>query len=211
MKGNTRDVQQRELIDRALLAIGANRGVVRLDQSGDISGDNFEYADLLKAQGTKNVGAVVEKDGSPLVYVATGGDGASLARKLGNRAETAVLLDVQLTESGGLAAEAWPCKLDAQKCIQLDLGKFADARSVLGDLQEGLWGTTDNAYQEQALRDLLVNSVGVISSSFLAKRGVKSRDDDRGQEVLALVGRALFTRFLLDRRILTDTNMRSIE
>lgn len=204
MRGNTENLRHRELVDRALLAIGANRGVVRLGKSDDINSDNFEYADLLKAQGTKNVGAVVEKDGSPLVYVATGGDGAALARRLGNRAETAVLLDVQISESGGLTAEAWPCKLDAQKSIQLDLGKFADARSVLGDLQEGLWGTTDNAYQEQALRDLLVSSVGVISSSFLKKRDAKSRDDDRGQEVLALVGRALFTRFLLDRRILTE-------
>jgi hypothetical protein len=205
MKSNTKNALHCELVDKALLAIGAGRSVVRLDKSAGISSENFEYADLLKGQGTKNVGAVIEKDGSPLVYVATGGDGAALARKLGNRAETAVLLNVKLTESGGLSAEAWPCKLDAEKSIRLDLGKFADARSVLGDLQEGLWGTTDNAYQEQALRDLLVDSVATISCSFLAKRGVDSRDDERGQEVLALIGRALFTRFLLDRRILTES------
>lgn len=199
---------RRGLIDRALKAIGADRSVVRLDCADQINSENFEYADLLNTRGKQKVGAVVEKDGSPLVYLtaSTGNTdaGAALARMLGNRAETAILLDVQLHESGVLAAEAWPCRLDAETPIQLNLGEFADARSVLGDLQEGLWSTADNAYQEQELRDLLVGSVDVISQSFLNATGAKSRDSDRGHEVLALVGRALFTRFLLDRYILTE-------
>lgn len=214
MRGDAGNAQRRELVDRALQAIGANRNIIRLDETTQISSENFEYADLLKAQSGQKVDAVIEKDGSPLVYVSAGmdgaGAGAALARKLGNRAETAILLDVQLTNTGTLAAEAWPCRLDAHTSTQLDLGEFAVARSVLGDLQEGLWGTTDNAYQEQALRDLLVNSVDVISSTFLSARGAKSRDDDRGQEVLALVGRALFTRFLLDRHILTKATAPSL-
>ncbi len=205
---------RRNLIDRALKAIGADRSVVRLDCTDQINSENFEYADLLNAHGEQKVGAVVEKDGSPLVYLsASAGNsdaGAALARTLGNRAETAILLDVQLNDSGELAAEAWPCRLDAHTSIQLDLGKFADARSVLGDLQEGLWSTADNAYQEQALRDLLVSSVDVISRSFLDARGAESRDNDRGHEVLALVGRALFTRFLLDRHILTEATAPSL-
>jgi hypothetical protein len=199
---------RRDIIDRALKAIGADRSVVRLDFTDQINSDNFEYADLLNARGKQKVGAVVEKDGSPLVYLsASTGNvdaGAALARTLGNRAETAILLDVQLNDSGVLAAEVWPCRLDAHSSTRLNLGKFADARSVLGDLQEGLWGTADNAYQEQALRNLLVGSVDVISQSFLDARGAESRDNERGHEVLALVGRALFTRFLLDRRILTE-------
>lgn len=204
MRSEAGDARRRELVDRALQAIGANRNIIRLDGTSQISSENFEYADLLKAKGEQKVDAVIEKDGSPLVYVSAGLDGgAALACKLGNRAETAILLNVQFTDSGKLAAEAWPCRLDAHTSIYLDLGEFAVARSVLGDLQEGLWGTTNNAYQEQALRNLLVNSVDVISRTFLSARGAQSRDDDRGQEVLALVGRALFTRFLLDRHILT--------
>lgn len=208
MKSASAIAQRRELVDRALQAIGAERGVVRLDESSEISSETFEYADLLKSQGEQKVDAVVEKDGSPLVYVTASvdgaDDGAALARKLGNRAETAILLDVKLSSRGGLAADAWPCRLDAHRSTQLNLDKFADARSVLGDLQEGLWGTKDNAYQEQALRDLLVGSVDVISKTFLDARGVELNQIDRGPEILALVGRALFTRFLLDRCILTE-------
>ncbi len=214
MKANGASERRRELVDRALTAIGAGRGVVRLDGTGEIGSETFEYADLLKSQGEQKVGAVVEKDGSPLVYVSASvdgtGGGAALARKLGNRAETAMLLDVKLSRRGGLSAEAWPCRLDAHKSTQLNLGKFADARSVLGDLQEGLWGTKDNSYQEQALRDLLVDSVAVISRTFLGARGVAAGRADRGPEALALVGRALFTRFLLDRRILTEATAPSL-
>lgn len=217
MKSAGANAQRRELIDRTLQAIGAERGVVRLDEAGEISGENFEYADLLKDQGEQKVGAVIEKDGCALVYLAASsgctGAGAALARKLGNRGETAILLEVSLSSRGGLAAEAWPCRLDTHKSTRLNLDKFADARSVLGDLQEGLWGTKDNAYQEQALRDLLVSSVDVISNAFLLARGapgVRSEQSDRGPEILALVGRALFTRFLLDRRILTEATAPSL-
>jgi hypothetical protein len=200
--------QQRGLIDRALQAIGAQRGVVRLDDASEISSENFEYADLLKAQGEQKVGAVVEKDGSPLVYLTASGGGsaygASLACKLGNRGETAILLDIKASSRGGLVADAWPCRLDARKSTHLNLDRLADARLVLGDLQEGLWGTKDNAYQEQALRNLLVGSVDVISKAFLDARGGDGKQADRGPETLALVGRALFTRFLLDRHILSE-------
>lgn len=206
MKPQATSGERAKVVDDTLCAIGAERSVVRLDQAAGLGANNFEYSDLLASRSEHRVSAVVEKDGSPLVYVSAGIDNSDaamrLARKLGNRGETAILLNVR-ADGEDLHAEAWPCRLEASHCTPLNLRKFADARSVLGDLQEGLWGTADNAYQEQALRDLLVNSVAKVSSSFLKARGQRTTQGDRGNEVLALVGRALFTRFLLDRYILT--------
>lgn len=206
MKHQATPGERAKIVDEALCAIGAERSVVRLDWTSGLGADNFEYSDLLASRSEDKVSAVVEKDGSPLVYVSAGIDNSDaamrLARKLGNRGETAILLNVH-AEGSALRAEAWPCRLEASQSTPLNLREFADARSVLGDLQEGLWGTADNAYQEQALRDLLVNSVAKVSSSFLKARGQRTAQGDRGNEVLALVGRALFTRFLLDRHILT--------
>jgi hypothetical protein len=60
------------LIDAALRSIGpAEQHVVRLDASGTITDENFEYSDLIKGGPLgRCVGAIVEKDGSPLVYLA---------------------------------------------------------------------------------------------------------------------------------------------
>lgn len=200
-------------LEIALKAIGpAAQQVVRLDSSDGITSFNFEYADLLKGgQLGRRVGAVVEKDGSPLVYVAevpadAPNIGRDLAQLLGNRGETAVLLDVHhAPNSQRVVGRAWPCTLDAEKPHLIDLTNPIDARAVLGDLQEGLWGAAGNVYQEQRLRDLLVDSVNKVSAAFLNATTAAWRSKGRGQEVLALVGRALFTRFLLDRGILAES------
>lgn len=197
-------------VEAALRHIGAPPDrVVKLSLSDGVTAANFEYADLLKCgELGRRVGAVVEKDGSPLVYVAHVPEdfpdiGRDLAQLLGNRGETALLLDVHwAANSRNVIARAWPCKLDANKSHSLDLANPVDAHSILGDLQEGLWGTSDNAYQEQRLRDLLVNSVDKVSVALRDATNITSHPDEYGQEVLALVGRALFTRFLLDRGIL---------
>lgn len=198
-------------LEAALKSIAPSKEqVVWLNPADGVTGRNFEYADLLKGSELgRRVGAVVEKDGSPLVYVASVPEnaqdvGRELAQLLGNRGETAVLLDVHhAADSRKVKARAWPCMLDVQKPLQLDLSNPIDARSVLGDLQEGLWGA-GNAYQEQRLRDLLVDSVDTVSKAFLSATSAAWRSKGRGQEVLALVGRALFTRFLLDRGILAQ-------
>lgn len=199
------------LIEMALRSIApAAEQVVRLDRSAGVNSRNFEYADLIKSDALgQDVGAIVEKDGSPLVYIATGraGDnlgGRDLAQLLGNRGETAVLLDLHRSTDQRLMARAWPCDLEATVPRLLDLNNPIDARSVLGDLQQGLWGTAGKPYQEQRLRDLLVDSVHTVSAALLNATASHWRAKGRGQEVLALVGRALFTRFLLDRGILAE-------
>ncbi|MEO8389069.1 MAG: N-6 DNA methylase [Polaromonas sp.] len=209
-KGATQEKAGR--LESAIFSIGpAEDQVVRLDLSDGVTSRNFEYADLLKGdEFGRRVSAVIEKDGSPLVYIADIPQGSPevgkrLAQLLGNRGETAVLLDIHRSPGKQtIAARAWPCMLDAETHLQLDLGNPVDARSILGDLQEGLWGSDSNAYQEQRLRNLLVDSVETVSSAFLKATAGKRRDLGSGQEVLALVGRALFTRFLLDRGILSE-------
>lgn len=200
--------QTQDTLQAALDAIAPNSGhVVRWDTpASDITAANFEYADLLKgSQLAQTVRAVVEKDGSALMYVATTTsdkviEGQSLARLLGNRGETALLLQVHRSgRDGKLKGRAWPCAFDADASTSVDLENPLDAASVLGDLQEGLWSAGE-AYQEQRLRDLLVSSVSKVRSAFLTAQGVGA---ERSREVLALVGRALFTRFLIDRKILT--------
>jgi hypothetical protein len=204
--------EQHSPLETALKSIGPSaEQVVRLDPADGITGRNFEYADLLKGgELGRRVGAVVEKDGSPLVYLANVPEhspnvGRDLAQLLANRGETAILLDIHhAPDSQKVIARAWPCMLDAEKPQRIDLSNPIDARAVLGDLQEGLWGAAGNVYQEQRLRDLLVDSVDKVSTAFLSATTAASRSKGRGQEVLALVGRALFTRFLLDRGILAE-------
>lgn len=202
------DPKTQDTLQAALDAIAPKAGhVVRWDTpASDITATNFEYADLLKgSQLAQTVRAVVEKDGSALMYVATTtsdnlDDGQTLARLLGNRGETALLLQVHRSDSDGkLKGRAWPCAFDVDASTPVDLENPLDAASVLGDLQEGLWSAGE-AYQEQRLRDLLVSSVSRVRSAFLTAPGVGA---ERSREVLALVGRALFTRFLIDRKILT--------
>lgn len=200
--------QQNDTLQAALDAIAPKASqVVRWDtQEPDITAVNFEYADLVKGnQLAQSVRAVIEKDGSALMYVATATtndatDGQALARLLGNRGETALLLQVHRSgRDGKLKGRAWPCAFDAGASTGIDLENPVDAASVLGDLQEGLWSAGE-AYQEQRLRDLLVSSVSKVRAEFLRAHGIGT---ERSREVLALVGRALFTRFLIDRKILT--------
>ncbi len=201
----------RGTLDTALGLIAPfDKRIVRLDSANGIDSRNFEYADLLKRHSLgRQVQAVIEKDGSPLIYVAEIPESASdvardLARLLGNRGETALLLDVHRAgDSDKTVGRAWPCMLDASGPTHLDLTNPGDAKSVLGDLQAGLWSEVGVAHQEQRLRDLLVTSVERVSNALLQSTAQIASRGTSGHEVLALIGRALFTRFLLDRGILT--------
>lgn len=198
------------VIRRALRFIGApDDSIVVLDPTAGVTGENADYADLLRAELGQAVGAVIEKDGSPVIYIAdlrsSNDDGEQLARLLGNRGETAALVAIGHSDGDSLSAKAWPCSLDPPDGLDLDLAKPMDARAVLADLQTGLWLRTDwkYGYQEESLRDLLVSSVTKVSREFTAAAKIKPKDP-RSHEVLALIGRALFTRFLLDRQILSQ-------
>jgi hypothetical protein len=206
-----------EVVRTALRHIGAPEdNIVVLDPADGVTGLNADYADLMRADLGQVVGAVIEKDGSPVIYVADlrspGSDGRELARLLGNRGETAALIGIQRSSEDAMAVKAWPCALQPPEGVELDLLNAVDARSVLADLQTGIWYRADwkYGYQEESLRDLLISSVMKVSAAFAAAAGIKFGDPRRATEVLALIGRALFTRFLLDRGILSDSTAPSL-
>ncbi|MEZ5707747.1 MAG: hypothetical protein R3E56_22450 [Burkholderiaceae bacterium] len=59
------------VIRRALRFIGApDDSIVVLDPTVGVTGENADYADLLRAELGQAVGAVIEKDGSPVIYIA---------------------------------------------------------------------------------------------------------------------------------------------
>lgn len=184
--------------------------MIVLDRSQGVTGANADYADLLRAGLGGTVGAVIEKDGSPVIYIADltdgRGDGKQLARLLGNRGETAALVAIDALEGASMHAKAWPCSLVPPEALTLDLSDAVDARKVMADLQTGLWYRADwkYGYQEESLRDLLISSVTKVSKEFAAAARFELKDKHRSNELLALIGRALFTRFLLDRKILSQ-------
>jgi N-6 DNA Methylase len=200
------------VVRRALRYLGAPEdSVVVLNPADGVTGVNADYADLMRAELGQAVGAVIEKDGSPVLYIADlrsrKGDGQQLARLLGNRGETAALIGIDHVADATMSVKAWPCTLEPPEALGLDLANATDASAILADLQTGIWYRTDwkYGYQEESLRDLLISSVMKVSEEFTKAVGIKGDDPRRATEVLALIGRALFTRFLLDRGILSSS------
>ncbi|GAB2182563.1 N-6 DNA methylase [Denitratisoma sp. agr-D3] len=197
-------------LEYALSQIGAPPDrVVRLFPQDGITAVNFEYSDLIRGRRAGDVQAVVEKDGSPLLYVAKGSpdaidDERQLASLLANRGETALLLTVPSGIARRTSARVWHCGLNDSSFEDLNLADSARAKAILGDLQQGIWADPNYAYQEQRLRDLLVKSVRHVAGALRTQSGFS--DDEDQLEVLGLIGRALFARFLLDREILSGVS-----
>ncbi|MBI4938140.1 MAG: SAM-dependent DNA methyltransferase [Nitrosomonadales bacterium] len=184
--------------------------VVRLAPEDGITAANFEYSDLIQGSHSGAVQAVVEKDGSPLLYIARSGirsvdEERELASLLANRGETALLLSMLPASAKTSKAHIWHCSLDKAASQEVDLANPMNARTILGDMQGGMWADPTFGYQEQRLRDLLVTSVRQVAGSLCQNSGLKDNDADQ-LEVLGLIGRALFARFLLDRGILSKAS-----
>lgn len=198
-------------LNTVLNQIGAVQDrVVMLSPKDGITAANFEYSDLIQGRRSGAVQAVVEKDGSPLLYVARADtlsidDERTLANLLANRGETALLLSIPPTETRISKSRVWHCSLDNATSQEIDLANPLNARTILGDLQGGMWADPTFGYQEQRLRNLLVTSVRHVAGSLRQNSGLKDRDADQ-LEVLGLIGRALFARFLLDRGILSKAS-----
>ncbi len=195
-------------LSAALNQIGvAQDRVIKLASGDGITAANFEYSDLIQGRHAGAVKAVIEKDGSPLLYIAKDKTHSfenerALASLLANRGETALLLALPSTQTRNSTSRVWHCSLDRPSCQEVDLSNQLDARAILGDLQGGMWADPTFGYQEQRLRNLLVTSVRHVAGALRQLSGLK--DDDADQlEVLGLIGRSLFTRFLVDRGILS--------
>lgn len=204
----------KDALHAVLNRVGAPADSVVWLHSGEaINARNYEYADLLNSARAAEIAAVVEKDGSPLLYLACGatigepGRQRELATLLANRAETALLLTLPHGEPNAPSqitnVQVWHCSLTQPHSRQIDLSDAQAAAQILGDLQSGMWADPEYRHQEQRLRDLLVSGVHQVADRLRALTGENKEQQGDSQEVLALVGRALFTRFLLDRSILS--------
>lgn len=199
-------------LNAVLKQIGAVQDrVVRLSPKDGITAANFEYSDIIQGARSGAVRAVIEKDGSPLLYVAESEIGSideerALASLLANRGETALLLSLSPSKIKTSKARVWHCSLDKATSQEVDLANPLSACTILGDLQGGMWADPAYGYQEQRLRDLLVTSVRHVAGALRQNSGLKDSSDDNQLEVLGLIGRALFARFLLDRGILSKSS-----
>lgn len=184
--------------------------IVSLRNEQKQSPDHVSYLDLLSDQVQEEAvrlpDAVAEFQGKPVMYLIDAESGEpdqteriSLQQRLANRGDHAVLAIVRPGE-----LTLYPLNLDRKTLNEKGIGKtirIADARApflfdeiatgTLTDL-EGQSKTSDPVFEE--IKNLLDKAVNEL---------VVSKGLD-GLAVLSMTGRALFFRFLLDRRIVTD-------
>lgn len=198
------------VIDQVLHALQARADtIVRLPrQSSQLTDRTADYSDLLGA--STAVEAVVECDRAPLVYLASSGDSEAaasllvasaqervLAGRLANRSSSAALLSVDTS----LHARLWRCRFGQEAAVsEFNLSDPVQTENLLLRLQDGLTLQPREKAQEFELRDLLKDSVRRVADGLQAGGIGKGAYAD---DVLALVGRAVFSRFLLDRKILS--------
>lgn len=215
-----------------LSEFGAAPGsVVMLDGDRISPRDRLEYADILDPPSRSRrsaVSAVVEVARRPLLYVvrrtAMGqtvrefeDQVADLRRKLACRGEPAFLA---VANSGRL--DLHPCDFaPRQTRPHVVMVHDANASSLLRDLAEGVpWHTEsllapDGApmskptalaamkwAEGKTAHDILLRSINKVADTLLKSVFLRDRADN-AEIILALVGRALLTRFLIDREILT--------
>lgn len=192
-------------LDKVLKALGApEEAIVRLRrQSSEITDRTADYSDLLGEH--TPVEAVVECDRAPLAYIAFHDSGQArqeqgrqLSARLANRSSSAALLSIDPS----MSAQVWRCRFDQQAAVgEFNLLDATQAAKLLLVLQDGLSLSASEKAQEFELRELLKDSVRRVATN-LRTAGI--RNDANSDDVLALVGRAVFARFLLDREILTQ-------
>lgn len=184
-------------------------GIVSLRDQQKRSPDHISYLDLLSDQVQQEAGrlpdAVAEFQGKPVMYLidAEAGepdlaDRVNLQQRLANRGDHAVLAIVR---PGELAI--YPLNLDRKTLNKKGIAttvRIADPRAAflfheistgLPDL-EGQPKASDPVFEE--IRNLLDRAV----TELVITKGMD------GLSVLSMTGRALFFRFLVDRRIVTD-------
>lgn len=190
--------------------------IVSLRNKQKQSPDHVPYLDLLSDQVQEEAGrlpdAVAEFQGRPVVYLIDAEAGEpdlteriNLQQRLANRGDHAVLA---IVKPGELVL--YPLNLDRKTLNEKGIGKtirLADPRApflfheiatgTLTDL-EGQPKASDPVFEE--IRNLLDKAVDEL----VIKKGLD------GLAVLSMTGRALFFRFLVDRRIVTDDLIKDI-
>jgi hypothetical protein len=199
-------IDAREIRD-TLAAFGA-RGdqVVWLsDASPDA---RIRYLDLLRGSRVRPV-AVVEVERQPLLYVMTPPDPATRTLDGDTRRELAFRAGadhVAVIDGPGrlklyrLSPPKTPDLPDDGKVLSADLG--GAAATLVPSLALPQTRADGKPPASVAVHDLLLRLLGETKDALLASKKIGE------QEALALVGRALFVRFLLDRGVLSDSVVR---
>lgn len=202
------------LIEEDLMTLGASRSNIRWLTKPDA--DNIQYLDLIdsaaRRRGAKLMAqpsAVIEFEGQPLLYVIDGrglAGGSAAARDkivqtlriLACRGDAAYLA---ILEYGRVVVHPIQLKTKVNSSISWDISQIGP-RSLVQDLAtEMIEGMPTRGVRRAAVHELLFRLLSQASDELLATRSMQGCHDD----VLALIGRALFARFLIDRGIITKT------
>jgi hypothetical protein len=206
-----------EALLQELRAVGASRSTVRwLDKP---SPDTLDYIDLLVSPlRSGEVGqapsCVVEDDGHPLIYVldatspvltAPNSDSQilPLIRKLACRGDTGFLA---VSRPGQLTLYALDLRRSVPLAVSFETGDGRNA-TLIQDLAAGAW---PEAFAGQDRANRRSASLGIAIHELLFKLLTQAAVELSGcqalrhspDDVLSLVGRALFARFLIDRDLL---------
>lgn len=190
-------------------------GIVPLSSTKAESPEQIPYLDLLSKHVRETAPllptAVAEFQGRPVMYFldATGGEPAAderldLQQRLANRGDHAVLAVVR---PGDLAL--YPLHLDRKQLSKHGLGKVIPATDTKAPFlfQSVATGDFDLPGRSKDADPVFVEIQKLL------KRTIQDLVIDAkldGLEVLSMTGRALFFRFLIDRRIVDETDLKEI-
>lgn len=203
-----------------LSALGASESSIRWLSKP--SADSIRYLDIIESRSDQfgrppmaQLGAVVEFEGQPLVYVVDnralasgGGTGhdeiEQTLRLLACRGDEAYLA---ILEYGRIVVH--PIQLRGKDFSGVPLNmSLMGHRSLIQDLvAETIPGLPRRNARRAAVHDLLFRLLSQVADQLLETKALHKQHDD----VLALVGRALFARFLIDRNIMTSATFPALK
>jgi len=196
-----------------LVALGASESNIRWLAKPVAA--SIQYLDLIEPATRHRAtvpmahpGAVIEFEGQPLLYVVDGRGLAGAAavtrdeiaqtlRILACRGDAAYLA---ILEYGRVVIHPILLKTKVGKGISWDISKNGP-RSLVQDLAtETIDGLPARGVRRAAVHDLLFRLLSQAADELLKTQSLKGHHED----VLALIGRALFARFLIDREIMSS-------
>lgn len=198
-----------------LRAFGASKSNIILLADAIADSSVFEYSDLLPNAPQKTIipiSAVVESEGRPILYVVDGEEGKGfdtltpervdqLSSTLACRGHQSFL---GILSFGKL--EVFPCQFTESNLNSIAVTSESNqAQNFLVDLQNGLISRNKkhDVADAEHLHQVLSRVLRAVAKEFL-KRPIFSNRANAPDEILALVGRALFIRFLADRKIINS-------
>lgn len=213
------DVNNSELIDIVESFGGNHRNLIILE--GKKGGDDertFEYQDLLRTDisgsvsNRVDIAGVIEEDNKPFIYLTRNAVGYTaidyqekitrLCRLLACRGYASYLAVVDVGRM-----TVYPCTFQspADYSVSIDAQDLG-ASTFIQDFGQGLLTSANVRHnplqlQQDNIHRLLVGMLEHVTDEMISSNYFKDKCN-KHIEVLALVGRTLFTRFLLDRNLI---------